>query len=306
MASRGEYSAIYTAIVDDLDYQALSPAAKLCALTLKLILGPSGIDVVRCFEQQMMEVTGLTEDELLPALDELIERDWLRCQANVVWLKNGLKHNPNLSLNNEKHRKSVVNHIAGLPKLEIANAFAMHYQIPEPWPGMGSEWVSVPYGKQVHGKRYTVEVTSSSLRSEDEPERPVLVDDSGKVNRKAFLATVCPLIRSNVWQDKRPPAAILLEYPNWDEGREANIVMQWITEGTATVDEALVFLERFRANSSIRDGPTSLLWLNSAENRIRLYEAIHEVRKAMGQPKEKGGSGPVMLGDIFAGVKDAA
>ena len=47
MADRGEYRAIHVALIDDPDFLQLAPPARLALMTLKLILGVSGIDVVR-------------------------------------------------------------------------------------------------------------------------------------------------------------------------------------------------------------------------------------------------------------------
>lgn len=151
--------------------------------------------------------------------------------------------------------------------------------------------------------------TSSSLRYEDgTPERPAFENDDGTLDAKAFRAVVIPLIRSNVWQGKRPPAVATSRYSNWNEGREANICLQWVKEGTATAEEVVEFLGRFRSLSGIRDGPTSLLWLNDVDGRSSLYELLHEVRKNAGQAKTEGGEkrGAMSLGDILKEVGNAA
>jgi hypothetical protein len=149
MASRGEYTSIHTAMADDPDFRTLGPDARLCVYTLKMILGASGVEVVRCFTAQMAELTGLPESRLLPALNELIADKWLIVQGDVVWLRNGLKHNPNFTLTNPKHKTSMERHLHGLPRLETVNAFAVYYGLQPPHDGMGSEWVSIPYAIQV-------------------------------------------------------------------------------------------------------------------------------------------------------------
>lgn len=159
MARGGDYQAIHTVLVDDPDFQALSPHGKLLVYTLKMILGPSGIDVVRAFEDQLQELTGLKPEELAEALNELADSAWLRHQGRIVWLRNGLRYNPSLTLENTKHRDGVLRHLRSLPASQIVNAFASYYKLPEVVPGMGTEWVSHGYGKQeVRSKKSEEEV----------------------------------------------------------------------------------------------------------------------------------------------------
>src|SRR5690606_12322744 len=61
MADRGEYRAIHVALIDDPDFLQLSPPARLALMTLKLILGVSGIDVVRALVPELMATTGYDE-----------------------------------------------------------------------------------------------------------------------------------------------------------------------------------------------------------------------------------------------------
>ena len=135
---RGEYAAVHTALLDDPDFQALSPEAKLLWYSLRLMLGASGIALVRAWKTVLPEVTGV---ELVNGrLEELISGGWLIQQGNVLWLRNVLKFNPSLSLSHKKHHEGVTKHIAGLPKLEIVNAFAAYYGMEKPFPGIGTEW----------------------------------------------------------------------------------------------------------------------------------------------------------------------
>jgi len=119
---RGDYAAIHTAIADDPAFQALSPGARLMWYSLRMILGASGIAVVRAMVPTLQEITGTPDPE--KHLIELEEHDWLNRQGNVLWLRNALKFNPSLNLSHEKHKQGVEKHIAGLPKSAIVNAFA--------------------------------------------------------------------------------------------------------------------------------------------------------------------------------------
>lgn len=137
---RGEYAAIHEAVVDDPDFKGLSAQAKCCWYTLKLMLGASGIDLMRASRAVLADLTGLERQPLHDALNELVAGRWLIVQDDVLWLRNGLLHNPNMKLTNENHRKAIVKHIAGLPRCEIVNAFAAYYKIPAPFDGIPSEW----------------------------------------------------------------------------------------------------------------------------------------------------------------------
>lgn len=150
---RGEYAAIHSAIVDDRDFKALSPAAKCCFYTLRMMLGASGIDLVRASVPVLEDLTGLKGEGLHAALNELVAGRWLIVQGDVLWLRNALLHNPNINLDNANHRKGVAKHIAGLPACEIVNAFAVYYGFSTPFPAMPSEWVSNGYGDPVTGHR---------------------------------------------------------------------------------------------------------------------------------------------------------
>lgn len=128
MSDKGEYRAIYTALVDDPAFQALSPNAKLVFLLVKLQLGPSGIGVL--YSAVLAEQSGIPLEGVADGMRELAAggaHAWLRVERNVVWIRNGLKFEPNLTITNRNHRLSVEAHLRSLPKLPIVNDFAAYY-----------------------------------------------------------------------------------------------------------------------------------------------------------------------------------
>lgn len=127
MASRGDYAAIYTGMADDPDFRGLTPDGKLVVYTLKMILGPSGIDVVRVFEPQMLELTGLSERRLRAALADVERAGWVLRDGSLVWLRNGLRYNPTLNLALENHRKGIERHLRGLPRQSLVARFRDYY-----------------------------------------------------------------------------------------------------------------------------------------------------------------------------------
>lgn len=142
---RGEYAAIHEAIVDDPDFKKLSPAAKCCWYTLRLMLGASGIALLRASRIILADSTGLAASDLHPALNELVDGKWLIVQGDVLWLRNALRHNPTLTLTNDNHRKAIMKHLAGLPRLEVVNAFATYYGFAAPFVGLAVAWDSERY-----------------------------------------------------------------------------------------------------------------------------------------------------------------
>lgn len=242
MAKRGEYTSIHTALADDPGFLELSPTAKLIVYTLKLILGPSGIDVVRRLEVQLEALTGSPAIAIREAIQELTPH-WIQVEGSVVWLRNGLWFNPNLSLDNAKHRASVVNHAKGLPPLKIVASFAEYYDLKEIAIPMASDSHSIGYAKQVVGTRYTVEEQipdanasgaeppeELSTPKATEPEPAAEPDDEDDDTAPTFATLrgeIAQAVRTHLWQGKDPPPGMLARNPGWNMGRELSIAEQW-------------------------------------------------------------------------------
>lgn len=133
MSERGESRAIYTTIKDDPDFLALSPESKLVWYTLKMRLGASAID--RCYDSELAELTGFDLDQITKSKAELRATRWIVFEGNVIWIRNGLRFDPYLSMGHERHKKGIAAHLRGLPKLGIVNVFADYYGFEElPFP----------------------------------------------------------------------------------------------------------------------------------------------------------------------------
>lgn len=145
---RGEYRAIFEALVDSAEFQALSATARACFWPLKLKLGRAGIAVF--YVQMLPQLTGFPERICEGAVEELrrsfeppsegvngtFERAWLFVEGNVFWLRNGLKFDPTQPLASENGRKSIIRYLQTLPKLNIVNRFALYYNLlPIPFEG---------------------------------------------------------------------------------------------------------------------------------------------------------------------------
>jgi hypothetical protein len=101
---------------------------------LKLALGASGIAVVRGLQSEVEYLTGLPPDRARMAIKGLADAMWVRSEGPVVWLRNGLRFEPALTLENENHKKGVARHLKGLPKFAIVNDFADYYDLDRPFP----------------------------------------------------------------------------------------------------------------------------------------------------------------------------
>jgi len=123
------YRSIYSDIQRDPEFVELSPQAKLLVYTLKVRMGPLGIEVLQAGE--LTDLTGLEYAQVTAALDELQDADWIRREANVIWLRNGLRHEPGFKPEkNLKHRSKAEADLAKLPrKLLIVAAFREYYGI---------------------------------------------------------------------------------------------------------------------------------------------------------------------------------
>lgn len=135
--SRGSYRSSYESLVDDAEYQALSPLAQAVFHTLKLKLGQYGIAV---FYTSMLEDihSRASRDQIRDALCELEAqkangaRGWIKIERNVVWMVNGLRFDPSFTEANTNNRKGAVAFTKGLPRLAIVDEFLSYYDLTSP------------------------------------------------------------------------------------------------------------------------------------------------------------------------------
>jgi len=123
---RGEYRPIFRVLLDDPDYQSLTPSARLTLVTVKLDLGAPGIGVI--YGEQLVVQTGLTRDEIEGALTELEAARWIKRSGYVLWLKNGLRFEPSFSSRSAASRTHVQRTIAGLPATPLTAEFRAAYR----------------------------------------------------------------------------------------------------------------------------------------------------------------------------------
>ncbi len=130
MSDRGTYRAIKIVLLDGPDFQGLPERSRHLFQTLKLTFGPTGIEVryPGALEAELSAKTGIPVEAVSGPLDTLEEREWINREGNIVWIVGQLKHDPHMSWDDDKHRKSVWRHLQGLPRLAIVGEFVRCYR----------------------------------------------------------------------------------------------------------------------------------------------------------------------------------
>lgn len=127
MAALGEYRPIGVRMFDSLEFQKLSKDARFALITMKVRLGMAGIDVL--LPAQVAHWCGMSLDEAEKAFDELEEAKWIVREESVVWLRNGLKYSPGVSLENEPHVSHMADKLRSLPRLPILAEWCVYYNL---------------------------------------------------------------------------------------------------------------------------------------------------------------------------------
>lgn len=147
MPGRGAYRGLYGALVDHPDFQALGPDARLLLVVLRLVLGPAGISLV--YLDVLARQTGLGRSRVRRALKALGQPQasggdpWTYSDvlfggdpggSAIVWLRNGLRHDPSMSLTNLRQRRAVEVAVEALPRHAIVAKYCRYYDLPYPMP----------------------------------------------------------------------------------------------------------------------------------------------------------------------------
>lgn len=163
MAGGGTYRGIYSKWVDELDFQVLTPPARHTLLTLRLCPQNNAASIFRYYPEVLRSQTGYPAEILDAALAELecspsLAAPWIYREWLVVWIRNGLRHDPNIRLADPKHKKAVERAVESLPKLGIVARFCDYYRIPRPFDGPSEALGRVSEG----GERFGLRVEDST------------------------------------------------------------------------------------------------------------------------------------------------
>jgi hypothetical protein len=134
VSRRGTYRGIYSSLPDDPDFQQLTPQARLVFYTLRCCAAAGLGCIFRYYLDLVAAQSGLPANQVRRALSELQAADWIRIEEPILWIRNGLRYSPNISLADEKHRKAIQWAIAALPHREIVLTFCEYYDLPRPFP----------------------------------------------------------------------------------------------------------------------------------------------------------------------------
>ena len=175
MSRRGIWRGMFSSTFDDPDFQRLTPFARLVLVVLRLCAQAGPAVIFRYYPAVLCEQTGLSAPELEAALEELEQpaprQPWIYRESVVVWVRNGLRYDPTLSLAHEKHREGVQRHLDGLPNLAIVTRFRDYYHIAKPrqWHDQGtaeaSDKLSPPIPTPTPMQIQTPSVSPSAIAS---------------------------------------------------------------------------------------------------------------------------------------------
>ncbi len=136
--SRGSYRSVFSVIFDDPDYQKLTPHARLVLLTARQCQDAGPAAIFRYYSETLAHQTGLTVLQVKQALAALTSSGWVLLDDHVLWVRNGLRFDPTITLANRKHRAAVIKGLSRLPKSPIVLKFCDYYKIeyPSGWPSI--------------------------------------------------------------------------------------------------------------------------------------------------------------------------
>lgn len=139
MGTRGVYRGVYSSLPDDPDFQALPAHARLLFYTLRCCAQAGPAAIFRYYPELVMIQAGLTARQLEAAFVALESPQpsggdpWVYREGVLVWVRNGLRHDPHVTLANPKHRKSVEMAVQALPKQSIVSTYCKYYDLAYPY-----------------------------------------------------------------------------------------------------------------------------------------------------------------------------
>jgi hypothetical protein len=130
---RGLYRGVYSSLPDDPDFQRLTPHARLVFLVARVCSQAGPAAIFRYYPELLMVQTGLRGAVLETSLQELERENWIYREGPILWIRNGLRHDPTMRLSDRKHRKAVERAVECLPRLSIVLRFCDYYGIARPF-----------------------------------------------------------------------------------------------------------------------------------------------------------------------------
>ena len=139
---RGRYQGVYSALIEDSDFLALSPAARHVFLTIRLCPQNTRASLFRLHPGVLATHTGYTLGVLRRTVAELVTGRWIECEGPweslsgpvLVWIRNGLRYDPSNPLGNVNHRTGIAYDLTAFGASPLVARFCDYYKIPMPSP----------------------------------------------------------------------------------------------------------------------------------------------------------------------------
>lgn len=124
---RGTYRSIYTTLPDEPQFQDLTKDARGALLIMKISRDSTMAGIFIYYREPFEARTGQTRRELALSLEELEAKKWIRREGRIVWIRNALRFDPKVNLENKIHRATVLKLLDGLPQQPIVDEFKIYY-----------------------------------------------------------------------------------------------------------------------------------------------------------------------------------
>jgi hypothetical protein len=202
---RGRYRGIYSVMVEDQDFLALSSRARHVLLTLRLGPLANAACLMRVYTSVLAEQTGYRLAQVEGALKELQTRQWIIWERPVVWIRNGLRFDPYLRLADPKHEKAINDIIRTIGPLPIVAKFCEYYGIVWPFEGP-SKGSSKGHGRPIEDDALHPQDPSKGHRRPSEGDAP-----HPRSGRKTRESDPSKTLRRPFEDDAMRPASRVLE-----------------------------------------------------------------------------------------------
>jgi hypothetical protein len=141
---RGTYRAVFSMLFDDPDYQRLPVRVRLLLLTTRLCKDAGPAAIFRYYPETLAHQTGTTPNQVNQDLKVLADGGWIVYDNDVLWVRNGLRYDPTITLANPNHLAAVRRSISRLPKSPVVLKFCDYYEIEYP-SGWHLDGIEIPY-----------------------------------------------------------------------------------------------------------------------------------------------------------------
>ena len=252
MPGRGMYRATHAVLVDDPEFQVLSACARHIFHVLKISRIGNMAGIFMCDNGEKLTLAkqvGVSIKNIEAGLTELERGGWILREKSVLWLRNALKYDPMINLNNDNHRKAVKKVLEGLPGFSILAKFCNYYEL---------EMVcAIP-------SRYHLD-TISITDTETDTETDL---SSGKPDRKHRVSTTNPDHKPAVeYWCKEYEKSIGFKY-DFKRGKDAKLISELLKVFTLDQYRYLVDYILTTDDEWIADGRRTLGVLSAMSNNI--------------------------------------